>query len=174
MELSGRYTMDKDLASAILLERCQCYNKSLASASKVLSKDGVNFDEVMWARRIIKSLGEIFLSQRFMDKAMECYQFLAEYPPPEIDASALESDVCPEPDDTGSPFAELGPDSITVTTQVNPDVYDILEALKKVEGNEAKDDAELLREGIYQLFLKYADDKDARQFIFEKLRTVIG
>ena len=174
MELSGRYTMDKDLASAILLERCQCYNKSLASASKVLSKDGVNFDEVMWARRIIKSLGEIFLSQRFMDKAMECYQFLAEYPPPAIDASALESDVCPEPNDAGSPFAELGPDSITVTTQVNPDVYDILEALKKVEGNEAKDDADLLREGIYQLFLKYADDKDARQFIFEKLRTVIG
>ena len=166
--------MDKDLASAILLERCQCYNKSLASASKVLSKDGVDFDEVMWARRIIKSLGEIFLSQRFMDKAMECYQFLAEYPPPAIDASALESDVCPEPNDAGSPFAELGPDSITVTTQVNPDVYDILEVLKKVEGNEAKDDADLLREGIYQLFLKYADDKDARQFIFEKLRTVIG
>jgi len=166
--------MDKDLASAILLERCQCYNKSLASASNVLSKDGADFDEVMWARRIIKSLGEVFLSQRFMDKAMECYQLLNEYPPPEIDASALQSDVCPEPDDTGLPFGELGPDSITVTTQVNPDVYDILEALKKVEGNQAKDDAELLREGIYQLFLKYADDKDARQFIFNKLRAVIG
>ncbi len=72
--------MDKDLASAILLERCQCYNKSLASASKVLSKDGADFDEVMWARRIIKSLGEVFLSQRFMDKAMECYQLLNECP----------------------------------------------------------------------------------------------
>jgi hypothetical protein len=166
--------MDKDLASAILLERCQCYNKSLSSASKVLSKDGVHFDEVMWARRIIRSLGEVFLSQRVMDKAMECYQLLNEIPPPEFDASDLQSDVCPEPDDTGSPFAELGPDSITVTTQVNPDVYDILEALKKVEGNEAKDDAELLREGIYQLFLKYADDKDARQFIFDKLRRAIG
>jgi hypothetical protein len=166
--------MDKDLASAILLERCQCYNKSLASASKVLSKDSADFDEVMWARRIIKSLGEVFLSQRFMDKAMECYQLLNEYPPPEIDASSLQSDVCPEPDETGLPFGELGPDSITVTTQVNPDVYDILEALKKVEGNQTKDDAELLREGIYQLFLKYADDKDARQFIFNKLRTVIG
>jgi hypothetical protein len=166
--------MDKDLASAILLERCQCYNKSLASASKVLSKDSADFDEVMWARRIIKSLGEVFLSQRFMDKAMECYQLLNEYPPPEIDASSLQSDVCPEPDDTGLPFGELGPDSITVTTQVNPDVYDILEALKKVEGNQTKDDAELLREGIYQLFLKYADDKDARQFIFNKLRAVIG
>ena len=166
--------MDKDLASAILLERCQCYNKSLASASKVLLKDGVEFDEVMWARRIIKSLGEIFLSQRFMDKAMECYQLLAEYPPPEIDASALESDACPEPDDAGTSFSELGPNTISVTTQVNRDVYEILEALKKVEGNEGKDDAELEREGIYQLFLKYAEDKDTREFIFDKLRHAIG
>ena len=125
--------MDKDLASAILLERCQCYNKSLASASKVLSKDGVDFDEVMWARRIIKSLGEIFLSQRFMDKAMECYQLLAEFPPPEIDPSALDVDVCPEPDDAGSPFADFGPNTITVTTQVNPDIYDILSGMVRMQ-----------------------------------------
>ena len=166
--------MDKDLASAILLERCQCFNKSLASARKVLSKDGVDFDETMWARRIIKSLGEVFLSQRFMDKAMECYQLLAEYPPPEIDVSALESDVCPEPDALKSPFADFGPNTIAVTTQVNQDVYDILESLKNVEGNEGKDEAELLREGIYQLFLKYADDKDTREIIFDKLRSAIG
>ena len=166
--------MDKDLASAILLERCQCYNKSLASASKVLSKGGVDFDEVMWARRIIKSLGEVFLAQRFMDKAMECYQLLAEYPPPEIDTATLEAEVCPEPDDKGTPFANLGPNTISVTTQVNRDVYEILEALKKIEGNEGKDDAELLREGIYQLFLKYAEDRDTREFIFEKLRHAIG
>ena len=56
--------MDKDLASAILLERCQCYNKSLASARRVLEKDDVDPNEVLWARRIIKSLGEIFVSQR--------------------------------------------------------------------------------------------------------------
>jgi len=166
--------MDKDLASAILLERCQCYNKSLASASKVLSKDSTTFDEVMWARRIIKSLGEVFLSQRFMDKAMECYQLLAENPPPEIDLATLESDVCPEPDEAVVPFADLGPNTVTLTTQVNPDVYDILESLKKVEGNENKDDAELLREGIYQLFLKYAEDKATREIIFEKLRHAIG
>lgn len=166
--------MDKDLASAILLERCQCYNKSLASARKVLSKDGVDFDEVMWARRIIKGLGEIFLSQRFMDKAMECYQLLAEYPPPEIDPAKLASDVCPEPDEAGPSFLDFGPNTITVTTQVNSDVYDILEALKNVEGNENKDDAELLREGIYQLFLKYAEDKHTREIIFDKLRHAIG
>ena len=166
--------MDKDLASAILLERCQCYNKSLASARKVLSKDGVDFDEVMWARRIIKSLGEIFLSHRFMDKAMECYQLLAEFPPPEIDPSALDSGVCPEPEEKGTSLSELGPNTVSVSTQVNQDVYEILEALKKVEGNQGKDDAELLREGIYQLFLKYAEDKRTREFIFDKLRHAIG
>jgi hypothetical protein len=151
-----------------------CYNKSLASARKVLSKEGVDFDEVMWARRIIKGLGEVFLSQRFMDKAMECYQLLSEYPPPELDASMLETAVCPEPDNTGSTFADFGPNTVTVTTQVNSDVYDILEALKNVEGNEGKDDAELVREGIYQLFLKYAEDKNTREIIFDKLRHAIG
>ena len=63
--------MDKDLASAILLERCQCYNKSLDSAKKVLAKPGVAPAELLWARRIVKALGEVFLSQRFMDRAME-------------------------------------------------------------------------------------------------------
>ena len=89
-------------------------------------------------------------------------------------ASTLESEVCPEPDDKGTSLSELGPNTISVTTQVNPDVYEIFEALKKVEGNEGKDEAELLREGIYQLFLKYAEDKGTREFIFEKLRHAIG
>ena len=165
--------MDKDLASAILLERCQCYNKSLASASKVLSKDGADFDEIMWARRIIKALGEVFLSQRFMDKAMECYQLLLKYPAPEVDASVLGEAVCPEPEETASPFADLGPNTVTLTTEVNQDVYQILEALKDVEGNEDKDDAELIREGIYLLFLKYSDHKETRDLIFNKIRSFI-
>lgn len=165
--------MDKDLASAILLERCQCYNKSLASARRVLEKDGVDANEIVWARRIIKSLGEIFVSQRFMDKAMECYQLLVEHAPPDFDPASLGVEVCPEPDSKSSVFSDLGPDSVTVTTQVNRDVFEILEALKKVEGNENKDDAELVREGIYLLFLKYAEDKQTRELIFEKIRTVV-
>ena len=165
--------MDKDLASAILLERCQCYNKSLASASKVLDKEGVDVDEVMWARRIIKSLGEAFVSQRFMDKAMECYQLLVEHSPPELDVAALGVEVCPEPETGPSVFGDFGPDTVTVTTQVNEDVYEILDALKRVEGNEGKTDAELVREGIYLLILKYAEDRRTRELIFEKIRTVV-
>lgn len=166
--------MDKDLAAAILLERCQCYNKSLASARKVLDKTDVDFGEALWARRIIKSLGEVFVSQRFMDKAMECYQLLLKYPVPEPDDGTLPVEVCPEPEPMPpSPFADLGPNTVMLTTQVNQDVYDILEALKNVPGNEAKDDAELIREGIYQLFLKYADDKDTRELIFDKIRSFV-
>ena len=165
--------MDKDLASAILLERCQCYNKSLASASKVLEKEGVDVNEILWARRIIKSLGEAFVSQRFMDKAMECYQLLVEHRPPELDEAAFGVEVCPEPETRSSVFADFGPDTVTVTTQVNEDVNEILQSLKRVEGNEDKSDAELVREGIYLLFLKYAEDKQTRELIFEKIRTVV-
>ena len=165
--------MDKDLAAAIVLERCQCYNKSLASARKVLEKTDADLAEALWARRIIKSLGEVFVGQRFMDKAMECYQLLLEHPAPEPDASALDAEVCPEPEPVSPPFDGLGPNTITLTTRVNRDVYDILEALKHVEGNEGKDDAELIREGIYQLFLKYADDKDTRELIFAKIRSYV-
>jgi len=169
----GETDMDKDLTSAVLLERCQCYNKALASAKKVLEKDGVDIGETLWARRIVKSLGEVFLAQRFMDKAMECYQLLLKYPAPEVDASVLGEAVCPEPEETTSPFADLGPNTVTLTTEVNQDVYQILEALKDVEGNEDKDDAELIREGIYLLFLKYSDHKETRDLIFNKIRSFI-
>ena len=165
--------MDKDLAAAILLERCQCYNKSLASAKKVLEKGDVDFGEALWARRIIKSLGEVFVSQRFMDKAMECYQLLLKYPLPAPEDGTVPVEVCPEPEPMPSPFADLGPNTVTLTTQVNQDVYDILEALKKVPGHEDKDDAELIREGIYPLFLKYADDQDTRELIFDKIRAFV-
>lgn len=165
--------MDKDLAAAILLERCQCYNKSLESARKVLEKSGADLDETLWARRIIKSLGEVFVSQRFMDNAMECYQLLLKYPPPEPDDATFPIDVCPEPEPVPSPFADLGPNTVTLTTQVNQDVYEIFEALKNVVGNEGKDDAELIREGIYQLFLKYAEDKETRELIFDKIRHIV-
>ncbi len=165
--------MDKDLAAAILLERCQCYNKSLASARKVLEKPEADAAEALWALRIIKSLAEVFVVQRFMDKAMECYEVLLAHPIPVPDDSVLAVDVCPEPDLGSSPFADLGPNTVTLTTQVNRDVHEILQALKLIEGNEDKDDAALIREGIYQLFLKYADHKDARELIFDKIRAVV-
>lgn len=165
--------MDKDLASAILLERCQCNNKALASARKVLEKTGVDVAETLWARRIVKSLGEVFLAQRFMDKAMECYQLLLKYPAPDVDPADAGVETCPEPEPTTSPFGELGPDTVTVSTEVNRDVFEILEALRMIEGNEGKDREELLREAIYQLFLKYSDHKETRDLIFDKIKVAV-
>lgn len=163
--------MDKDLASAILLERCQCYNKSLDSAKKVLAKDDVDPEELLWARRIVKALGKVFLSQRFMDKAMECYQLLLTSPTPDLGETV---EMCPEPECQPSPFADLGPDSVTVSTTVSPDVLDILKSLQGAEGNEDKEISDLVREGIYELFLKYSGDKDIREIIFDKIRNVVG
>ena len=134
---------------------------------------GGDLDEVLWARRIITSLGEIFVSQRFMDRAMECYQLLVEHHPPELDDADRGLEACPEPDAARSPFADLGPDTVTVSTRVNQDVYEILESLKRVEGNEGKEVEELIREGIYLLFLKYAEDRRTRDLIFDKIRTVV-
>lgn len=165
--------MDKDLAAAIVLERCQCYNKSLASAKKVLEKPEADPSEALWALRIIRSLGEVFVAQRFMDRAMECYELLLEHPLPDPADHGISVEVCPEPDLGPSPFSDLGPNTVTLTTRVNQDVFEVLEALKRIEGNEAKDDAELIREGIYQLFLKYADHKETRELIFDKIRAAV-
>lgn len=73
--------MDKDLTSAMMLERCACYDKALDAAKKVLLKGEPDSDDSFLARKIIQSLGEEFLRQRFMEKAMECYQALTDYDP---------------------------------------------------------------------------------------------
>ena len=84
-----------------------------------------------------------------------------------------EGTAVPLPASTRSAATESSILAKLVTTQVNQDVFEILEALKKIEGNEGKDDAELIREGIYQLFLKYAEHKETRELIFDKIRTVV-
>jgi hypothetical protein len=157
--------MDKDLARAMVLERCACYDRALDSAKKVLVKYEADSDEAFWARKIIKSLGEEFLKQRFADKAMECYRLILQY--------AADEDVCIEEKDDAL-FDRLGPFSVEVKTKISRDVYDILSALKTVDLKIPKDEAELVREGIYLVLLKYAAEKNIRELIFEKLQNVIS
>ena len=156
--------MDRDLARAMVLERCACYDRALESATKVLEKFDVNSDESFWARRIIKSLGEEFLKQRFADRAMECYRLILRYAPDE--------DICKE-ETEDELFDQLGPFSITVSSKISSGVYDILKGLTALEVNRKKDESELIREGIYLLLLKYADEKSIRDLIFEKIQNVI-
>ena len=157
--------MDKDLARAMVLERCACYDRALDSAKKVLEKYDVDSDEAFWARRIIKALAEQFLKQRFADKAMECYRLTIAYTPDES--------TCVEEEDV-APFDALGPLSVKVTTNVSADVHDMLKKVRNISENLNKTEEELIREGIYLLILKYASDQTVRDVIFTKLEKTIS
>ena len=165
--------MDKDLKSAILYENCGCYDRALDAAIKVLEKSPPESDNAIWARKIVKSLGEEFLKQRFMDKAMECFKILTDYPVPEEVLAKVEAECAPE-DSKAAPFAGLGPDTVAVSTEVSQDVHEILTALQTVEENKGKNEADLIREGVYLLLLKYATDKKIRELMFNKMQKVIG
>jgi hypothetical protein len=157
--------MDKDLARATVLERCACYDRALDSAKKVLKKYAVDSDESFWARKIVKSLGSQFLKQRFADRAMECYRLLLRYSP--------DPDQCSTEDETGL-FEEMGPETITVSTTISQDVHEILATLQSMPQHQNKSEARLLREGLYLLMLKYAEDQNVRKVIFEKMKKVIS
>ena len=165
--------MDKDLKSAILYENCGCYDRALDAAIKVLEKSPPESDNAIWARKIVKSLGEEFLKQRFMDKAMECFKVLTDYPVPEEVLAKVEAECAPD-DSKAAPFSGLGPDTVTVSTEVSQDVHEMLTALQTVEENKEKNEADLIREGIYLLLLKYATDKKIRELMFNKMQKVIG
>ena len=166
--------MDKDLASAIVQENCGCYMGAIDAAKKVLINNDVNSENALLARRVVKSVGEELLKQHYVDKAMECYQILTDYAPTD--------DVCADYasqkdarmiDGEKKSLAELGPNTITVSTTISSDVNDIFQALGEVEENKNKDEAGLLREAVFLLILKYANDKTIRQMVIDKLKGVI-
>lgn len=156
--------MDKDLASAIMLERCSCYDRSLEAAKKVLAKNSPETDDAFWARKIIRSLGEEFIRQRFLDKAMECYHALTEYRSEQTDCPELyKNDV----------FEGLGPNNIEVKTQVSEEVQELLNTILETECSTSKNPDELLREAAYLLILKYATQKDVREKLVNTLSKEI-
>ncbi len=156
--------MDKDLASAIMLERCSCYDRSLEAAKRVLAKNSPDTDDAFWARKIIRSLGEEFIRQRFMDKAMECYQALTEY--------RTDPKDCPEMSQ-GDVFEGLGPNSVEVRTQVSEDVNELLNTILATECGASRSQDDLLREAVYLLILKYATQKDVREKLVNTLAKAI-
>ena len=156
--------MDKDLAAAIMLERCSCYDRSLEAAKRVLAKNSPETDDAFWARKIIRSLGEEFIRQRFMDKAMECYQALTDY--------RTDPKDCPETSQNDV-FEGLGPNSIEVRTQVSADVHELLNTILATECSISRNQDELLREAVYLLILKYATQKDVREKLVNTLAKAI-
>ncbi|WP_457552788.1 hypothetical protein [Desulfobacula sp.] len=156
--------MDKDLASAMMLVRCSCYDKALDAAKKVLVKSDSDSEDSFLAKKIIKSLGEEFLKQRFVEKAMECYQVLTDYD--------IESKECPDSGETKT-FMAMGPNCVEIKTVVSNDVFEIFKAIENNECNNALNEEDLLREAVYQLILKYASNKSVREILFKKLKKVI-
>lgn len=156
--------MDKDLASATMLERCGCYDKALDAAKKVLDKGSSDSENSFLAKKIIKSLGEEFLKQRFMKKAMECYQLLTDYD--------HELKECPDSDEAET-FTALGPNSVEIKTVISKDVFELFKTIENNECSSASNEEELLREAVYLLILKYASNKSVREILFNKLEKVI-
>ena len=156
--------MDKDLAAAMMLERCSCYDKALEAAKKVLEKGRPDSEDSFMARKIIKSLGEEFLKQRFMEKALECYTLLTD--------GSHGPDQCPDTDDAQA-FEDMGPHSIELKTVVSEDVFALFKTIQNSECTTASNEEALLREAVYQLILKYASDETVRKMLFNKLEKVI-
>lgn len=156
--------MDKDLASAIMLERCSCYDRSLEAAKRVLAKNSPESDDAYWARKIIRSLGEEFIQQRFMDKAMECYQALTE--------DQSDPKGCPETSQSDV-FEGLGQNSIEIKTQVSAEVHELLDTILTSDCGASRSQDDLLREAVYLLILKYATQKDVREKLVNTLAKAI-
>jgi hypothetical protein len=156
--------MDKDLASAIMLERCSCYDRALEAAKRVLAKNTPETDDAFWARKIIRSLGEEFIKQRFMDKAMDCYQALTDH--------RADSTDCPDTSQNAT-FEGLGPNSVEISTRVSSDVHELLLAVQQTDCCRLKGQDDLLREAVYLLILKYATEKDVREKLVNTLAKII-
>jgi len=166
--------MDKDLASAIVQENCGCYMGAIEAAKKVVVHNDVNSENALLARRVLKSVGEELLKQHYVDKAMECYQILTDYAPTDdVCADYVSREEARIVDGEKKSLAKLGPNTITVSTTISSDVNDIFQALSEVEENREKDEAVLLREAVFLLILKYANDKTIRQMVIDKLKSVI-
>ncbi|MFH1153308.1 MAG: hypothetical protein V1793_05785 [Pseudomonadota bacterium] len=156
--------MDKDLASAIMLERCSCYDRALDAAKRVLAKNAPETDDAFWARKIVRSLGEEFIKQRFMDKAMECYQALTDH--------RADPGDCPDTSQNGT-FDGLGTNSVQISTQVSPEVNELFLAVQETDCCRTRTQEDLLREAVYLLILKYATQKDVREKLVNTLAKLI-
>lgn len=169
--------MDKDLASALMLERCACYDKALDAAKRVLHKEKTGSENFFLAKRIIRSLGEEFLRQRFIEKSMECYQALTDYGHTAMDCPDEKTSDCSPQNSTdvadGNTLSGLGPNDIKISTTVNGDIVELLTEIAESECSAATNREELFREALYLLISKYAENQAVRESLLQKLAHVI-
>jgi hypothetical protein len=169
-EKISKEKMDKDLLAALVYERSGCWDCGMEAAIKVLKKAPRESEAAFVARGILRVAGEQYMKQHVLDKAMECYEVMVGYCP--VREKAEEGEFGEEPFDVEA-LTELGAHKVNVSTEVNQDIYEVLQALKGVEGNEEKEEADLLREGLYQVILKYSNNKHVRELLTQKMKGVI-
>ena len=156
--------MDKDLASAMVSQRCNCYDSALESAKKVVAKENLPPDQIEATRNIVKSLGAWYFRQHCMEKIMECYDLLQRLPRVDSEKTSDKSDSLRGHE--GS--------SRQICTALSPDVQEIFEALGQLEENRNKDEAELLREAVILLILKYSMEESIRDKVLSKAEKLFS
>ncbi len=144
--------MDKDVASAIVLERCNCYDSALEAAKKALIKEELPEDQMQATRDVIKSLGKLYYKQHCLEKILECYHLLQEISP--------EEEAAEKPGKTSLSF------------ELNNDLYNILQAVQEIPDNEDKDRSQLLSEAVTLLILKYSNSRKVKDLVLEKAGSI--
>ncbi|MFO7727785.1 MAG: hypothetical protein R6X11_05610 [Desulfonatronovibrio sp.] len=142
--------MDKDVASAIVLERCNCYDSSLEAAKKALTKEELSEDQLQAARKVVKALGVFYYKQQCLEKILECRHLLEEVSP-----------------DSGTPDRS-GEEKVEIRADVGKKLYAIFQKVENIPENKTKSRNELLHEAIDLLILKYSADQSIRNTVLEQ------
>ncbi|RQD67067.1 MAG: hypothetical protein D5R98_01305 [Desulfonatronovibrio sp. MSAO_Bac4] len=145
--------MDKDVASAIVLERCNCYDSALEAAKKALIKDELPPDQIQATRDVVRSLGALYYKQNCLEKILECYHLL--------------QDISPE-----DPEKKM--DQPEIRVKLRSDLHDMFKALEDIPENEGKNQEQLLGEAVTMLVLNYSANQEIRNLILEKAEKVFS
>lgn len=156
--------MHKDLAKAIVSQRCNCYDSALESIKRAVNSATLPPDQVASARTIVKSLGAWYFRQHCMEKIMECYDLLQRLPPEDAVNIARQ---------TGS-TSVFDDQSREVCTRLEPDVQELFDALQDLSENKNRGEADLLREAVSLLILKYSMDETIQEKVLAKAEKLFS
>ncbi|WP_045218311.1 hypothetical protein [Desulfonatronum thioautotrophicum] len=156
--------MNKDLATAIVSQRCNCYDSSLESIKRAVNSAALPPDQIASARTIVKSLGAWYFRQHCMENIMECYDLLRRLPPEDAVNVARQTDSPSVSDEQ----------SRKVCTRLEPDVQELFDALLNLPENKNRGEADLLREAVSSLILKYSMDETIREKVLAKAEKLFS
>ncbi|WP_028574672.1 hypothetical protein [Desulfonatronovibrio hydrogenovorans] len=139
--------MDKNVATAIVLERCNCYDSSLEAAKKALMSGDLPHDQIQAAKEVIISLGNFYLNQQCLEKIMECCRLLEKHPTePDQEVHDLEATI-------------------------PRDLFELFKATQAVPENQTKTIHQLIAEALTLLVLEYAQQPEVKKKILENAES---